>query len=82
VHHQGHASRQAEAVEPRRRDRYGGVQAVLITSMLSISGQVLNIMLLKRAVSYRIAWRLVIPGLIGIPFGTAVLMPVDRGPRQ
>jgi uncharacterized membrane protein YfcA len=58
---------------------YGGAEAVLITSILSISGQVLNILLLKRAIAYRIAWRLVIPGLVGIPLGTAVLMLVDRG---
>src|SRR5258706_6876205 len=57
---------------------YGGAEAVLITSILSISGQVLNIVLLKRVVAYRVAWRLVISGLIGIPLGTAVLMLLDR----
>jgi uncharacterized membrane protein YfcA len=57
---------------------FGGAQAVLITSILSISGQLLNIALLRRAIAYRVAWRLVVPGLIGIPLGTAVLMVADH----
>jgi uncharacterized membrane protein YfcA len=52
-------------------------QAVLITSLCSLTGQFLSIRLLRQAITYEIRWPLILTGLFGVPFGTWALLWCD-----
>ncbi len=56
---------------------YAPPQAVLITGMCSIIGQLLSLVLLRRSIVYEIRWRLVLTGLVAVPFGTMILVWSD-----
>jgi hypothetical protein len=56
---------------------YAPPQAVLITGMCSIIGQLLSLALLRRSIFYEVRWRLVLTGLMAVPFGTMFLLWSD-----
>jgi uncharacterized protein len=56
---------------------YAPPQAILITSLCSLSGQLLSIQLLRQTISYEIRWPLIFAGLFGVPFGTFALLWCD-----
>lgn len=53
---------------------YAPPQAILITSLCSLSGQLLSIRLLRQTITYEIRWPLIFAGLFGVPFGTFALL--------
>src|ERR1700727_3788652 len=53
---------------------YAPPQAILITSLCSLSGQFLSIQLLRQTITYEIRWPLILAGLFGVPFGTFALL--------
>lgn len=56
---------------------YTPPQAILITSLCSLSGQLLSIRVLRQTIAYEIRWPLIFAGLFGVPFGTFVLLRCD-----
>jgi uncharacterized protein len=56
---------------------YAPPQAVLITSLCSLSGQFLSIRLLRQTITYETRWPLIFAGLFGVPFGTFALLWCD-----
>jgi uncharacterized protein len=52
-------------------------QAVLITAVCSLIGQITSLILLRPAVAYEIRCRLIFACLAGIPIGTAMLLRAD-----
>jgi uncharacterized membrane protein YfcA len=56
---------------------YAPPQAILITSLCSLSGQLLSIQLLRQTITYEIRWPLIFAGLFGVPFGTFALLWCD-----
>lgn len=58
---------------------YAPPQAILITSLCSLSGQLLSIWLLRQTVTYEFRLPLILAGLFGVPFGTFALLWCDAG---
>lgn len=56
---------------------YPPPQAVMMTSICSLVGQLLSITLLHKAVPFRITWHFILPGLLLIPVGTLMLLTAD-----
>lgn len=56
---------------------YAPPQAILITSLCSLTGQFLSIRLLRQTITYEIRWPLILTGLLGVPFGTYALLWCD-----
>lgn len=54
--------------------QYPPPQAVLLTATCSILGQIFSIALLRRAIKFEIQWQMIIPGLLGVPLGTRLLI--------
>jgi uncharacterized protein len=52
-------------------------QAILITSVCSLMGQLFAIVILRRSVQYELRWKLLLPGLLGVPVGTCLLLLLD-----
>jgi uncharacterized protein len=58
---------------------YPPAQAVMLTGVCSLLGQVFSVVLLKREISYQVRWWMIIPGLFGVPLGTELLLRADAG---
>lgn len=52
---------------------YSPVEAVALTALCSITGQLFSIALLRRAIAFEFRVRLLAPGLLGAPLGAALL---------
>jgi hypothetical protein len=58
---------------PDLPDVYRPAEAVALTALCSLAGQVLSIALLRRRIAYEYRLSLILPGLIGVPLGSTVL---------
>jgi uncharacterized protein len=56
---------------------YAPPQAILITAVCSLIGQLLSLRLLRQTINYEIRWPLILAGLFAGPFGTFALMWCD-----
>jgi uncharacterized membrane protein YfcA len=56
---------------------YAPPQAILITSLCSLTGQFLSVRLLRQTITYEIRWPLILTGLFGVPLGTWGLLWCD-----
>ncbi len=52
---------------------YGPVEAVALTALCSVTGQLLSIALLRRAIAYDFRPYLILPGLCAVPLGAIIL---------
>jgi uncharacterized protein len=52
---------------------YRPAEAVALTALCSLAGQVLSIALLRRRIAYEYRLSLILPGLIGVPLGSTML---------
>lgn len=52
---------------------YSPIEAVALTALCSITGQVLSIALLRRAIAFELRAPLLAAGLVGVPLGCALL---------
>lgn len=52
---------------------YGLPEAVALTALCSVSGQLFSIAMLRRSIAYEYRLSLIVPGLVGVPIGSALL---------
>ena len=57
--------------------QYPPPQAILLTAICSLAGQIFSIVLLRRTINFEIRWQLIVPGLLGVPLGTQFLIWAD-----
>src|SRR5215831_10429439 len=56
---------------------YSPPQAVMLTGLCSLLGQIFSVALLRKEIRYQFRWRMIIPGLLGVPLGTQMLLRAD-----
>ncbi len=56
---------------------YPPPQAILITALCSLTGQLFSVALLHRSVRFEPRWPLLLAGLAGVPLGTLLLLRAD-----
>ena len=59
---------------------YPAPEAVALTALCSVSGQLFSIALLRRSIAYEYHLPLIVPGLIGVPLGSALLTRLSPTP--
>ena len=56
---------------------YSPTEAVALTAMCSLTGQLFSIGLLRRTIAYELRLPMIVPGLLGVPVGSTLLERCD-----
>ena len=59
---------------------YPAPEAIALTALCSVSGQLFSIALLRRSIVYEYRLPLILPGLLGVPLGSALLTRLSPTP--
>ena len=57
---------------------YGPSEALLLTSVFTLLSNILTTVCLRRSLEYTIRWQLILPLLIGLPFGFELLTHIEN----